>query len=622
MRRACARGLRVFDYGRSKQGTGSFAFKKNWGFEPHAAALRVLPVQARRGAAEQPVQRQVPAADRDLAAAAARRWRTGSARSSCAAWAEHAWPTSCTWCTACRTRPTRATRCARTTCCKHLAARHRVFLGTFVDDPDDEQHLAAVRELCAEPARRALAPARGRGCASLRGLLSGERADAAPTTADAGAAALGRRDLRARAASTRCVVFSSAMAQYVAGRGAAAADAGRLRRRRLGQVDRVRRPRIAGRCRWLYAPRGRGGCWRYERARRGARRRGRSSSPSKEAGSVRRLAPECAAACRGDGQRRRRATTSRPTPARRVAVRRPADAAAGLHRRDGLLAQRRRGELVRRARCCRRCARQLPGAALLHRRPQPDAGGAGAGRPTRVVGHRHRARRAALPAARRRGRGAAAAGARHPEQGARGDGDGAAGRRRRRLRRRAIGADARRATCSPPTTPPTSCARSTRCCSTRRRAGADRRGRPRAACVASYSWDGATSAAIDRCLVDLRADTATARMTTWPSLAEARERRCWRRCRVRWRCVLLVARRCLAGLCARTAAVAWSSIWARSDTFAHAFLVPPIVALADLAPARRRSRALQPRPQPVAAAAAGAGRRWSGCSATWPASTP
>ncbi len=34
MRRACERGLRVFDYGRSKRGTGSFAFKKNWGFEP------------------------------------------------------------------------------------------------------------------------------------------------------------------------------------------------------------------------------------------------------------------------------------------------------------------------------------------------------------------------------------------------------------------------------------------------------------------------------------------------------------------------------------------------------------------------------------------------------------
>lgn len=34
MRRACERGIRVFDYGRSKRGTGPFDFKKNWGFEP------------------------------------------------------------------------------------------------------------------------------------------------------------------------------------------------------------------------------------------------------------------------------------------------------------------------------------------------------------------------------------------------------------------------------------------------------------------------------------------------------------------------------------------------------------------------------------------------------------
>ena len=34
MRRACARGLKVFDYGRSKVGTGPYGFKKNWGFEP------------------------------------------------------------------------------------------------------------------------------------------------------------------------------------------------------------------------------------------------------------------------------------------------------------------------------------------------------------------------------------------------------------------------------------------------------------------------------------------------------------------------------------------------------------------------------------------------------------
>jgi FemAB-related protein (PEP-CTERM system-associated) len=36
MRRSCTRGLKIFDYGRSKQGTGSFAFKKNWGFEPRS----------------------------------------------------------------------------------------------------------------------------------------------------------------------------------------------------------------------------------------------------------------------------------------------------------------------------------------------------------------------------------------------------------------------------------------------------------------------------------------------------------------------------------------------------------------------------------------------------------
>jgi FemAB-related protein (PEP-CTERM system-associated) len=34
MRRACAAGSALFDFGRSKYGSGSFAFKKNWGFEP------------------------------------------------------------------------------------------------------------------------------------------------------------------------------------------------------------------------------------------------------------------------------------------------------------------------------------------------------------------------------------------------------------------------------------------------------------------------------------------------------------------------------------------------------------------------------------------------------------
>ncbi len=50
MRRAAARGSRLFDFGRSKLGTGSYAFKKNWGFPPipltylfHVAPGRTIP---------------------------------------------------------------------------------------------------------------------------------------------------------------------------------------------------------------------------------------------------------------------------------------------------------------------------------------------------------------------------------------------------------------------------------------------------------------------------------------------------------------------------------------------------------------------------------------------------
>ncbi len=34
MRRAVEKGIRIFDFGRSKIGTGSYSFKKNWGFNP------------------------------------------------------------------------------------------------------------------------------------------------------------------------------------------------------------------------------------------------------------------------------------------------------------------------------------------------------------------------------------------------------------------------------------------------------------------------------------------------------------------------------------------------------------------------------------------------------------
>ena len=46
MQHAAARGARVFDFGRSKSGTGAFSFKKNWGFEPEALSYQYHLVRA------------------------------------------------------------------------------------------------------------------------------------------------------------------------------------------------------------------------------------------------------------------------------------------------------------------------------------------------------------------------------------------------------------------------------------------------------------------------------------------------------------------------------------------------------------------------------------------------
>ena len=45
---------------------------------------------------------------------------------------------------------------------KHLAQRYRVFLGTFIDDPADEEHVPAVRSFCSEVHVETLTPWRQR----------------------------------------------------------------------------------------------------------------------------------------------------------------------------------------------------------------------------------------------------------------------------------------------------------------------------------------------------------------------------------------------------------------------------------------------------------------------------
>jgi sugar transferase (PEP-CTERM/EpsH1 system associated) len=97
---------------------------------------------------------------------------------------------------------------------KYLAGQHRVFLGTFVDDPDDEVHIDDLRALCADLYVARLNPRRAR-LASLAGLWSHQaltlRYYHDPKLEDWVEQTLAAQSIDA------ALVFSSSMAQYVEG---------------------------------------------------------------------------------------------------------------------------------------------------------------------------------------------------------------------------------------------------------------------------------------------------------------------------------------------------------------------------------------------------------------------
>jgi len=47
MQSVCQKGVRIYDYGRSKIGTGSYSFKKNWGFSPTPLAYQYRMVRSK-----------------------------------------------------------------------------------------------------------------------------------------------------------------------------------------------------------------------------------------------------------------------------------------------------------------------------------------------------------------------------------------------------------------------------------------------------------------------------------------------------------------------------------------------------------------------------------------------
>lgn len=95
---------------------------------------------------------------------------------------------------------------------KYLAASYRVYLGAFVDDPQDWQYLPDVRDYCADVCLLPLDPKRGK-LRSLKGLFTGQPLTV-PYYTDKDMSAWVKR-IMARPSIRGILVFSSAMAQYV-----------------------------------------------------------------------------------------------------------------------------------------------------------------------------------------------------------------------------------------------------------------------------------------------------------------------------------------------------------------------------------------------------------------------
>ncbi len=94
---------------------------------------------------------------------------------------------------------------------RHLQQNHRVFLGTFIDDPEDEQYLPVLQAKCPDLHVERIAPRHAK-LKSLGGLLTGE-----PLTLTYYRNPGLQRWVQQTAALHKlqaCVVFSSAMAQY------------------------------------------------------------------------------------------------------------------------------------------------------------------------------------------------------------------------------------------------------------------------------------------------------------------------------------------------------------------------------------------------------------------------
>lgn len=171
---------------------------------------------------------------------------------------------------------------------RHLGARHEVLLGTFIDDPHDEQHLHAVRSMCAEMHVARLS--RVRAYARAMGSLARREALTLGYYRDAGLARW-VRDIGQRRPPDAVVMHASSMLPYGESLEGPPLVAD------YNDVDSQKWAEYGQRRRWPMS-------WVYRREakrlleaeRRGARRaRWTLFATEREADLFRRLAPESAA---------------------------------------------------------------------------------------------------------------------------------------------------------------------------------------------------------------------------------------------------------------------------------------------------------------------------------------
>ena len=382
MRRACERGLQdCSTTAAASAAPGSFDFKKNWGFEPQPLHYEYRLYRRRCDAAEQSAQPEVPGAHRGVAAPAAAGRQSARPASSCEASAEsharsrtsllflvHRLPLSAEQGRqGALVPPAQAPRGALPRVSRHLRRRPGRLAA----------RRGAARGLCADVHVEPIAP-RSSGCAAPRACLRGE-ALTLPLLPQPALAAVGggrHRGAQRIHARRRLLVADGA----VRARPARRALLRRLRRRRFGEVGRSTRGSVRGRSRCLYRAKARRllGVRAQDRVARGGEhlrhRRGRRSSSARPRPNARARVVTI-----GNGVDSDYFSPS-PDLASPFAAGERADR---LHRRDGLLAERRCGLVVRPRGAAAQSARRDPAARFYIVGMNPDAGGQGAGEPSR-----------------------------------------------------------------------------------------------------------------------------------------------------------------------------------------------------------------------------------------------